>query len=125
MRVLYPMSVRVAEFINNEAQSPAGIMMVWSAFCIALLVLVLSVLPTFDVGACGSAYGSANAHSNPAAQLMRTHQQRGNAAAGNQKMQDYIDAHKGAQSFANIKPVALRLPSAAPARQPASAGLYL
>lgn len=124
MRVLYPMSARIAEFVNDETQSPAGIMMVWSAFCVALLVLVLSVLPTFEVEAGGSAYGSASTHFNPSAQLIHSNQQQG-AAAGNQKMQDYIDAHKGAQSYTNIKPVAMRLPLAAPARQPSDAGRFL
>jgi hypothetical protein len=119
------MSARIAEFVNDDAQSPAGVMMLWSAFCIGLLVLVLSVLPTFEVGAGGSEYGSANVHFNPATQLIHANQQQGKVPAANQKMQDYIDAHRSAQSVTNFKPVAMRLPLAVPAIQPASAGRYL
>lgn len=125
MRVFYPMSARIAEFVNDETQSPAGIMILWSAFCIALLVLVLSVLPTFETGAGGNVYGSANPHFNPATQLIHANQQQSNGAATNQKMQDYIDAHRNAKSATNIKPVAMLLPLVAPAKQPSGAGRYL
>lgn len=134
MRVFYPMSARIAEFVNEGAQAPAGLMMMWSAFCIGLLVLVLSALPSFEAGAGNDDY-SASVRINPAEQPIHAseHQTaRGAlkpAAARNQNArvstQDYINAHRCAQSHACTQPVMMRLPSAEPAKQPASAGLYL
>lgn len=131
MRVFYPISARLADFVNDEAQMAAQGMMLWGLPCIALLMLVLSALPSFEAGATQQREYFSNHHFSHAVHVMggRTQQNIGNAhaskplAATNRKThvstQDYIDAHRCAQYFACFTPVA------GPAKPKAAVDRYL
>lgn len=131
MRVFYPISVRFADFINDESPAPSNGMMLWSLFCIALLMLVLSALPSFEAGAAQQREYFPSHHFSHAVHVVGGHTQQNidnahaskSLATTNRKTrvstQDYIDAHRCAQYFACFTPVA------GPAKPKAAVDRYL
>ncbi len=128
MRVFYPISARISDFANEGAGRPAGWMMLWSGFCVALLVLVLLALPSFESGAADKQHEFfTSTRFNHTAHTSATHAKHciNNSRASNTTTQDYIDAHHCALSvscFGSVK--ASRLP-AAPAVSKAGGDRYL
>jgi hypothetical protein len=116
MRVFYPISSRINELLDDDAQLPSGLMVVWSTFCIALLVLVLFFLPAFQDSAAVPHETLSNGQVNHA-----VHVKHSGSGTAQDSRQSYVDAHRCAQSFA----CATLLTPAAPTKPKAGADLYL
>ena len=128
MRVFYPISARISEFANDGAEKPAGWMMLWSVFCMALLALVLAALFSFESDAANKPHELlSNSHLSHAALIIPAHAKHcinGSRASGS-TAQDYIDAHKCALYVSCLGAVKTGRLSAAPAVSRAGGGLYL
>lgn len=125
MRVFYPISARISEFANDGAEKPAGWMMLWSVFCVALLALVLAALFSFESAAANTQHELlSNSHLGHAARISVTHAKHC-VVDSRATAQDYIDAHFCALHASCLKPVKTGRLSAAPAVSRAGGGLYL
>ncbi|MFA6014106.1 MAG: hypothetical protein WC742_03490 [Gallionellaceae bacterium] len=139
MRVFYPITTRLSEFVNDEKQdSSAAIMMLWSLLSIALLVLVLLALHSFKASAIEKqpeSYSnlpintavrklSADAIPNSQTCALSKTALAGNAQ-GTLSVQDYISAHRAVQLLEDDSAVKTLRHSDAPAKWKASAGQFL
>lgn len=86
MRVFYPLSARVNEFSNEPSDLPSGLTMLWSIFCLLMLALICSVLPSFDASASknNSQYNQNVTNLNACANFATA-------------QRDYVEAHRCAQ----------------------------
>lgn len=107
MQVFYPLSTRVADFLNSDEQSTSGWMTLGSVSCIALFALALSTLPKLEGGTAKIQHEkyehSSNVLFQPAkdTNLKRAqychHATHSKVSLGSQ---DYIAAHRCAQNNA-------------------------
>lgn len=138
MRVLYPISARISDLINDGAEVSAGWMMLWSVFCIVLLALVLLALPSYEAGAADRQHEHfSTIHLNHAVHVSGVHIQQnieqahaiGHSSATNKQLhastQDYINAHRCARYIACIDPVRSNPFLVAPTKPKASVDQYL
>ena len=138
MRVFYPISANISDLVNDGADASSGWVMLWSLFCIALLALVLSVLPSYAASTVDQRPDSfSSAHYQHAAHLSNAHAkhnigdvQRSKLVAGSSESkrvatQEYINAHRCARYVACLGSINSNRLSVAPARPRAGAGQYL
>ena len=134
MRVLYPISARVSDFVNDGAEVSSGLMGLWSVVSVVLLLLVSLTLSSFEGGAADKQHEAFSSnHFNHAGHVTATHTKQVTggrpAGAANAHLQvftqDYIDAHRCVQNLACLESVKRHQPGAVTARLKASAGLYL
>lgn len=138
MRVFYPVSARFSDFVNDGTGVSSGWMMVWSVFCILLMMLVLSVLPSYEAGAANKQHGYfSDTHLNRAVHIsgIPAKQNIGEVqwgkhiseTAGSKRVstQDYIDAHRCARYAACLDPIKSNLLAAVPARPRAGVDRHL
>jgi len=131
MRVLYPLSARISDLINDGAETASGWMVLWSGFCIILLLLVGSTLSVFEGGNADKQHASFSSNHTLHSPNLRVNHKPESAhtaqAAENRipraSTQDYIDAHRCAQSVACFTPQ--KSPLVMRAKPQANAGLYL
>lgn len=128
MRVFYPISARISDFTNEEAGRPAGWMILWSGFCVALLVLVLLALPSFESGAANQQHELYSSdHTGHVVYVRATHAKHciDKSRTNKSTAQDYIDAHQCALNMSCFGSVKASQLSAVPAISKAGGDLYL
>lgn len=132
MKVFYPVSESISDLINGESHTSAGFMPLWGLVSVGVLALVLIALPDFggehiDVQHEQHELLSSQQFNRPAhfhsTQAKHCHHRL--QAKGKATTQDYIDAHRCAQSVGCWSTVKVNQLVDAPTKSKAGADLYL
>lgn len=128
MRVFYPISARISDFVDDGSGKASAGMMLWSVLCIVLLALVMLELPLFEKGAANQQHELYSSdRGGHVVQARATHAKHciDQSQTSKSTAQDYINAHQCALNMSCFGAVKASQLSAAPAKSKAGGDLYL